>query len=121
MIAPPRICGGTAAACVRAVDDVIVDQCGAVQKLDHRGKSDGAAILAARIAGGQQKQRWAQPFSSSAQQVRGNFRNRRKSSFALSRKFLFDQDQVLPDQIKNLFGRQQSDGVSPKSVLFCKA
>jgi hypothetical protein len=32
----------------------------------------------------------------------------------LPRKFLFDQSEVVTDQIKNLFHRQQSDSVSPK-------
>ena len=93
-----------------------------MQKFDDSGEANGAAILAfsARIAGGEKQQRRTQPLAASAKQVSGDLGNRWKCRLALPRKFLFDKNQVFPDQIKNLFGRQQSDGMSPKSVLFFK-
>jgi hypothetical protein len=32
---------------------------------------------------------------------------------ALPRELLFDQDEVVANEIKNLFGREQRDGLSP--------
>ena len=85
----------------------------AVEKFDDRGEANGAAIRAAGIACGKEQQRGAQALPSAAQQIRGDFRNRRKGGFALPREFLFDQNEVVADEIKNLFDRQQSDGVLP--------
>jgi hypothetical protein len=31
----------------------------------------------------------------------------------LPREFLFDQDEIVADEIKNFFGREQRDGLSP--------
>jgi hypothetical protein len=90
-----------------------MDQRGAVEKLDDRCEADSAAIFAACVAGGKKQKRWPQSFPSAAQQIRGDFRDRRKSSVALPRKLLFDQNEVVADQIKYLFDRQQRDGVSP--------
>jgi hypothetical protein len=52
MIAPSGVGGGTAAARISAVNDVIVDQRRTVEKLDDGGQANGATILAAGDAGG---------------------------------------------------------------------
>src|SRR5260370_6976527 len=36
----------------------------------------------------------------------------------LARELFFDQEEVVTDEIENLFSRQKRDGVSPKLVLF---
>src|SRR5260370_40607922 len=36
----------------------------------------------------------------------------------LARELFFDQEEVVTDEIENLFSRQKSDGLSPKLVLF---
>ncbi len=51
MIAPAGVGGGTAAASVGAVDDVVVDQGGAVEKFDDSGEFDGAAAFGRRTGG----------------------------------------------------------------------
>jgi hypothetical protein len=84
-----------------------------VEKFDHRCEANRAAVFAACVAGGEKQKRWPQPLPSSSEQVRGDFRDRRKSSVALPRKLLFDQNEVVADQIKYLFDRQQRDGMSP--------
>jgi hypothetical protein len=38
----------------------------------------------------------------------------------LPREFFLDQGEIVPDQIKNLFDRQQRDGVSPKLFVGLK-
>jgi hypothetical protein len=88
-----------------------------VQEFYDSRETDGAAIRAACMARGKEQQRRPQPFSASAEQVRRDLRNRRKRSFALARKFLLDKSEIVADQIKNLFDRQQGDGVSPKLFI----
>jgi hypothetical protein len=36
----------------------------------------------------------------------------------LARQLFLDENEIVADEIENLFGRQQSDGVSPKLVFF---
>ena len=88
-----------------------------MQEFYNGSQTDRAAIRAACMARGKKQQRWPQPFSASAEQVRGDLRNRRKGSFALTREFLLDKSEIVADQIKNLFDRQQGDGVSPKLFI----
>jgi len=116
MIAPSCIGGGAAAAGIRAVDDVVVDQRRAVQKFDDRGETDGAAISAARITRGKKQERGTHALPTTAQQIGGNFGDRRKGGFGLPRKLFFDQEEVVADEIKNLFSRKQSDGKSPDLI-----
>jgi len=88
-----------------------------MQEFYHGGQTNGAAIGAACVARGEKQERRPQPLSAAAEQIGSNFRNRRKSSFALPREFLLDQSEIVADQIKNLFDRQQRDGVSPKLFI----
>ena len=94
-----------------------MDQRSAVQEFYDSREADGAAIRAACMARGKKQQRGPQPFSASAEQVRADFRNRRKRSFALTREFLLNKSEIVADQIKNLFDRQKGDGVSPKLFI----
>lgn len=88
-----------------------------MQELYDGSQTDGAAIRASCMACRKKEKRGPQPLPAAAEQVRGDFRNRRKSSFALPREFLLDQREIVADQIKNLFDRQQRDGVSPKLFI----
>ena len=54
-IAPLRVGGGTAAAGLGFVDDVVVDQRGGVDDLDDRAQSDGALALVVEELGGEQQ------------------------------------------------------------------
>jgi len=88
-----------------------------VQEFYHGSQPYGAAIGSACVARGEKQERGPQPLSATAEQIRSDFRNRRKSSLALSREFFLDQREIFADQIKNLFDRQQRDGVSPKLFI----
>ncbi len=94
-----------------------MNQRGAVQEFYDGGQADRAAIGASCVARREKQKRRPQPLPTTAEQVRGDFRNRRKSSFALPREFFLDQREIVADQIKNLFDRQQRDGVSPKLFI----
>ena len=89
-----------------------------MEKFDDSGQADGAAIRAARMPRGEKQESRTQTFSATAEEIRGDFRNGRKSRFTLPCKLLFDQNEVIADQLKNLFDRQQGDGVSPELTLF---
>ena len=113
MIAPFGIGGRAAAARVGAVDHVVVNQRGAVQKFDDGREANGAGIPAARVARGEEQKSGAQSLPSTAKQIRCDFRDSGKGCVALPREFLFDQDEIVADEIKNFFGREQRDGLSP--------
>lgn len=109
MIAPTGVCRRTAAASVRAIDDVVVNQRGAMQEFDHGCELDGAAavrIPAGSVTMAQEQQSRPEALPSPAQQVAGDFGNRLIGCRTLARKFLFDKDQVFPHQLKNLLDRQ---------------
>jgi hypothetical protein len=88
-----------------------------VQEFYHGGQTNGAAISASSMARREKQERRPQALPTATEQIRGDFRNRRKSSFALPREFFLDKSKIVADQIKNLFDRQQRDGVSPKLFI----
>ncbi len=94
-----------------------MNQRGAVQEFYDSGQTNGAAIGAACVACREKQERGAQALPAPAEQIGSNFRNRRKSSLALPREFFLDKSEIVADQIKNLFDRQQRDGVSPKLFI----
>ena len=82
-----------------------MNQRGAVQEFYDSSQADRTAIRAACVARREKQERGAQALSATAKQVRGDFRNRRKSSFALPREFFLNKRDIVADQIKNLFDR----------------
>jgi len=89
-----------------------------VQELYDGSQTDRAAIGASCMARREKQERGAQPLSATAEQIGSDFRNRRKRSFALPREFFLDKSEIVTDQIKNLFDRQQRDGVCPPNCSF---
>jgi hypothetical protein len=77
-----------------------------MQKLDDGGEADSAAIFAARVPGGKEQERGTHALPSSAQQILDDFRDGWEGSMALPRKLFLNQEEVVADQIKNLFGCQ---------------
>jgi len=94
-----------------------VNQRGAVQEFYDRSQADRTTIGAACVARREKQERGAQALPAASEQVRRDFRNRRKSSVALPRELFLDQNEIVADQIKNLFDRQQRDGISPKLFI----
>ena len=109
MIAPAGVGGGPAAARVRAINHIVVNQSRAVEKFDDGGKLNGAlrvAIAAGGVTVGQQQQRGAQTLPSPAEEIAGDFGNGLIGGGTLAREFLFDLHQVFAHQFKNLFDGQ---------------
>src|SRR5882762_1201455 len=73
------------------------------------------------MARGEKEERGPQALPATAEQVGGNFRNQRESGLALPREFFLDQREIVADKIKNLFDRQQGDGMSPKLFISLEA
>jgi hypothetical protein len=84
-----------------------------VQKFDDRGQADGAAVFAARIICGKEQKRGTHALPSAAQQIRSNFRDSGEGCLTLAREFFLDQNEIVADEIENLFSRKQRDGFSP--------
>jgi len=76
-----------------------------VQELDNSGQADSAAILAASVACGKKQKGGTHALPSPAQQIRGDFRDGWKSGIALPRELFLNQDEIVADEIKNLFSR----------------
>src|SRR5580700_8630708 len=113
MIAPTGIRGGAPATRVGTVDHVVVDQRGAVKEFDNRRQFDRTRAAVTGIARGEQQQRRAQPFTASTQKIAGDFGNRLEGGGALSRQFVFHEHEVISDEIENLPGCEQRDGLPP--------
>ena len=117
MIAPAGICGGAAAASVGAVYDVIVYEGGAVKKFDYHSEANCSGTIFAGVSVGEQEQRGAQALATPAQKIAGDFANRLIGGGALARELLFDENEVVANQIENFFNRQKRDGTSPWAGL----
>jgi len=76
-----------------------------VQKLYDGREANGAAVLAARVAGGEKQERWTHALPSPAEEICRDFGNGRKGRIALTRELFLNQKEVVTDQIKNLFRR----------------
>src|SRR5690348_2183413 len=113
MIAPARIRRGPPAPRGRAVDDVVMNQRGAVQQLDHRCQTDRSLAPPAGVRVAKKQKRGTQPLPPAAEKIAGNFRNRLERNRALPRKFFLDKHEVVSHQIKNLFGCEQRDSLPP--------
>ena len=106
VIAPAGIGGGATAACVGAVDDIVMNEGGAMKEFDDGGELDGAAGIAfasGSVAVGKQEQRGAEALPSPAEEIAGDFGDGLVSGGALARKLLLDLHEVFAHQFKNLF------------------
>jgi len=84
-----------------------------VKKFDHRGKANGARTIFASVGVGEQEQRGAQALAASAKKIAGDFADWLVGRGTLARQFLFDQDQIVANQVEDFFNRQKRDGTSP--------
>jgi hypothetical protein len=107
VIAPTRIRGGPPAACIRAVDHIVMDQRGAVNQFDHGAQVHGGSAVIAGVSGGEQQKRGTQALAPAAEQVTCHLGHRLAGEASLPREFLFNTREVVAHQIKNLFNREQ--------------
>lgn len=117
MISPAGICRRAAAAGVRAVDHVVVDERGTVKKFDDRSETNGAGTIFTGVGVGEKEQRGAQALAASTEKIAGDFTDGLIRGGALSGKLLLDQNEVVANQIENFLDRQKRDGTSPWAGL----
>jgi hypothetical protein len=125
MISPARIGGGAPPAGIGAIDYVIVNQRGAVEKLDDGRQANGAgAALSCCVSVAQEQEGGPEAFPSAAKKIRGDLGNWLEGNGALAGEFLFDENEVVANEIKNLLSREQRDGLPPglkKQMQNCDA
>jgi hypothetical protein len=102
VIAPAGVGGGATAARVCAVDDIVVDERGAVNHFDDRAQGNGSAALVAAGSGGEQKQSGTKALAAAFAKIAADFSNGLDGLPGLRGDFAFDQGKVLANQIKNL-------------------
>ena len=93
-----------------------MDQRGAVQQLEDRSETNrarAAGWLTSSIPCGQEQQRRSQAFPSPAEKITGDFRDGLEGGRGLPRQFLLDQDEIVPDKVKNFPYGEQRDGLPP--------
>ncbi len=103
VISPPRVRAGPAAARIRAVNHIVMDQRGAVNHLHHGAQPDRAFAAIPCRARCEQQKRGPQPLAAAFAQVAGNFGDRLDGAAALRRDLLLDERKIVADQIENAF------------------
>ncbi len=125
VIAPAGIGGGAAAAGVRAVDDVVMDESGAVNHFDDGAERYGAAALIAAGSGGKEQKRGAKALAAAFAKVAADFGNGLNSLARLDGDFALDERKVVTDEVKNLAYGQNGDdnlhGNCETSAPLCQA
>jgi hypothetical protein len=107
VISPSRVGGGTPAARVGAINDIVVNQRRGVNQLDDRAQTYGALSAIARVARGEKKEGRAQALSATTQKIAGDFGDRLVGRFILQPDFLFDLEEVVADQVKQFLCGQK--------------
>ena len=103
-VAPLRVGGGTAAARLRFVDDVVVDQGRGVNDLDHRAQLDGAMSRVVQQLAGEQQQRGPQALAAAGAQIFADLRNRAHAGDRVAAELALDGGEVVVQQVKDFFG-----------------
>jgi hypothetical protein len=107
VIAPPGIGRGTAAASVSTIDDIVVNQGGAMKKFDDGREPDGAATIgfaSGSVAVTKEQEGGPKALPSPTEEIGGYFGDRLKGRGALAGKFLLDLNEVFPHQLENFPG-----------------
>ena len=119
LVAPGGVGRRAAAAHVRAVDNVVVDQRRRVHHLHHRAQADGALARVAQHVRGEQQQRRADALAAALAQVFGNLRDGADAGGGVAAQLLLDRHEVVPQQIEDLSRRRyrQCAQSSPVPVL----
>ncbi len=103
-VAPLRVGGGTAAAGLGFVDDVVVDQGRGVNDLDHRAQLDGALAAVVHQLGGEQQQGRAQAFAAAGAQIFADLGDGPHARDGVAAELALDGGEVVVQQVENFFG-----------------
>src|SRR5262249_39913010 len=95
---------GTAAPRLGFINNVVVDQRGRVDDLDHRAETYGAAFGVGKELGRKQQQSRPDPLASPAAQVLADIGDGAHAGDGIVAEFAFDGCQIVTQQVKNFFG-----------------
>lgn len=101
VIAPAGVGGGAAAAGVGAVDDIVMDERGAVNHLDDGSERNRGAALIATGSCGEQKQSGAQTLAAALAEIAADFGDGLDGFAGLHGDFAFDESKIVAHEIKN--------------------
>ena len=102
-VTPLRVGGGTAAANLRLVNDVVVNQRGGVDDLNHRRELDRARAFIAEELRGEQQQRGAYALAAAGAQVFADLGDGGDIRDGVLPELFLDGDNVVAEQVENLF------------------
>src|SRR5208337_2994038 len=103
-VAPLRVGGGTSAARLRFVDDVVVNQGCGVDDFDHGSELDGALAGVIHQLAGEQQQCGTQALAAAGAKVFADFRNRVHAGNGVAAELALNGSEVVVQQIENFFG-----------------
>ena len=102
-IAPLRIGRRTAAARLRFIDNVVVNQRRGVDDLDHRAQTNRAAALVVEQLRGKQQQRRADSLAAAGAQVFADLGDRADVRDRVAPELVLKRDEIVPQQIEDFF------------------
>src|SRR5208282_1525573 len=119
-VAPLRVGGGTAAADLGLVNEVIVDERRRVDDLNDGRELYRALALVAEELGREQQQRWTDSLAPAGAQVLADLRNRGNVRDRIAPELFFDRDNVVTQKIEDFFpvnGRRRGHKCSVAPVI----
>ena len=121
-VAPCGVGRGTAAAGVRAVDDVIVNERSGMNQFNNRAEADHAGAGVAQAAGCKQQQRGANALAAAHAQIFGNLRDRAYAGNRVAPQLPFNGREVIAEQIEDFpcrRYRQCTQGLGVPALSSC--
>ncbi len=109
-IAPGGVGGGTAAADVGFVDDVVVDEGGGVEHFDDGAEADATGGAAAEGLCGEQEEHGADAFAAAGHEVGRDIGDHFDVGRGLGGELAFDRHQIVPEEVEHLFGARDGEG-----------
>src|SRR5208282_1018734 len=115
-VAPLRIGGGTAAADLGLVNNVVVDERGGVDDLDHRGQFYGAISLVAEKFRRKEQEGGTDALASAGTQVLAYLGDGGDIGHCVASELIFDRSNIVAQQVEDLFA---VDGRRGTQFLTC--
>ncbi|MGH9524619.1 MAG: hypothetical protein ACRD3E_19020, partial [Terriglobales bacterium] len=119
-IAPLGIGRGAAAAGLRLVDDVVMDERGGVDDFNHGPEADGRAAIASEQLGREQQKRGAQTLAAAGTKVLADFGDDLDVGDGVTAELALDGGEIVAEQVEDLRGAD-CGGSGQNRVLSARA
>jgi hypothetical protein len=110
VIAPAGVGRGAATARVGAIDNVVMDERGAVNHFDDSAERNGGGALISAGASSKQKKRRTEAFAATFAEIAANFGDRLDGFAGLGGEFAFDEGKIVANEVKHFANGQDGDG-----------